>query len=114
MEMFFALTVMTYFEKRIVQVIKKNSKKIEAKCWEFANILMSLKQFIRTVKDQDIFWNRTLFLVVSGDTDQLCSNFYLNKQVTKKIVVLLLQWWVRLKQSLSRITFQGKKKKQVW
>ena len=39
--------------------------KIEIEGWEFLKFLKSLKQFIRTVKGQNNFWNRMLFWEVS-------------------------------------------------
>ena len=53
-----------YFVSKIVLMIEENLFKFEAEGQEFANILRSLEQFIRTVKEQ--FWKMlfNLFLVV--------------------------------------------------
>ena len=57
--------------EKIVLVIEKNFLKFEAEGREFAKILRSLEQFIRTVKGQNNFWNRILFKLVSGSFSDL-------------------------------------------
>jgi hypothetical protein len=47
---------MTYCEKKIVLVIKKNFLNFKAEGQEFAKILRSLEKFIQTVKGQNNFW----------------------------------------------------------
>ena len=45
-----------FCEKKIVLVIEKKILKFEAEGREFANILRSLEQYVRTVKGQNNFW----------------------------------------------------------
>ena len=52
------------WEKNVV-VIEKKFWKYEAEGREFAHFLESLEQFIQTVKGQNIFGNRILFLTCS-------------------------------------------------
>ena len=77
-------------------------------------ILMSLEQFIRTAKDQEIFWNKILFQVVSGGTDQICSNNNLNKQVTKKYLYFYsIAMMGVVKTIIIKDNFSRQEKKQV-
>ena len=50
--------VLAYCEKKNVLVIKAEGR-------EFAKILRSLEQFIRTVKGQNNFWQQNAFLTCS-------------------------------------------------
>ena len=66
--------ILDFFQKNFFQNCSCDQEKrlkFEAEGWEFANILRSLKQFIRTVNSKNNFWNRMLFFYLFLEVSQI-------------------------------------------
>ena len=59
--------------------------KFEAECQEFAKFLRSLEHFFQTVRGQNNFWYRMLFLLVSGGTTFLSFFYFFLGSIIQKV-----------------------------